>query len=275
MTTPTPPTSALKSLVRRAIGRTGYMLVKYRTPQGGFGSAADAASGPIVYAPDLEPEFRDLHARCAPFTMTPVERMYNLDLAMRAVLDAGVPGDIVECGVWRGGSAMLCALRLARAGDAHRRIWLYDTFTGMAPPTDQDVSSTGATTREIWEASQRAGHNEWCYAPLDDVKRNMASTGLSPDRFEFVQGRVEDTLPIRTPERIALLRLDTDWYESTRAELTHLYPRLSPGGVLIVDDYGQWMGQRRAVDEFLASLPAGRRPLLARIDRSCRMGVKP
>ncbi|MCC6322585.1 MAG: class I SAM-dependent methyltransferase [Phycisphaerales bacterium] len=268
------PSSPFKSLIRRAIGRTGYMLVKYRTPQGGFGGG-EAAATAAAYAPDMEPEFRELHALCAPFTMTPVERMYNLYIAMRRVLESGIPGDIVECGVWRGGSAMLCALMLARAGESARRVWLYDTFTGMAEPTDKDVSSTGATTREIWEASRRTDHNEWCYASIEDVRRSMASTGLDPARVEFVQGKVEQTLPARAPAAISLLRLDTDWYESTRAELAHLYPRLSRGGVLLVDDYGQWMGQRQAVDEFLAALPPRERPLLARIDQSSRMGIKP
>src|SRR4051812_17886318 len=105
------PLSRLKSLVRRTIGRTGYVLVKYRTPEGGFGAAAAAPSE--GYAPDMEPEFRELHARCGPFSMTPAERMYNLYLAMKSVIDRDVPGDIVECGVWRGGSAMLCALMIA------------------------------------------------------------------------------------------------------------------------------------------------------------------
>jgi hypothetical protein len=228
-----------------------------------------------AFAPDMEPEFRALYARCGAYSMTPVERMHNLYLAMRHVLAAGIPGDIVECGVWRGGSAMLCAMMIAEAGDKGRRVWLYDTFAGMAAPTEKDVSSTGATTREVWEASQRAGHNEWCLATLEEVRANMATTGLGDGRVVYVQGKVEETLPAAAPGAVALLRLDTDWYESTRAELTHLYPRLVHGGVLLVDDYGQWQGQRQAVDEYLEGLPVAARPLLARIDQSSRMGIKP
>jgi hypothetical protein len=170
---------------------------------------------------------------------------------------------------------MLCAMALKALGDSppRRRLWLYDTFAGMTEPTEKDVSSGGLGSREIWDASQRAGHNEWCYAPLEDVRRNVLSAGLGEDRFELVQGRVEETLAVRRPERIALLRLDTDWYESTRQELNTLYPRLSPGGFLMVDDYGQWKGQRQAVDEYLAGLPNP--PVLVRIDQSSRMGIKP
>jgi hypothetical protein len=119
----------------------------------------------------------------------------------------------------------------------------------------------------------RAGdHNEWFYSPLDEVQANMRRTGLAPERFEFVRGRVEDTIPARLPERIALLRLDTDWYESTRHELIHLFPLLEPGGVLIVDDYGAWEGARRAVDEYFDE--TGTKILLSRIDETGRIGVK-
>jgi len=263
----------LGSLVRSALGRSGYMLVKYRTPRGGFGNAAAGDAAPATYAPDMEPEFQALHQRCRAFTMTPVERMYNLYIAMRHVLRHGVAGDIVECGVWRGGSAMLCALMLEAAGDEDRRVWLYDTFSGMAAPTDKDLAADGTSTREIWEASRRGGHNDWCFAPLDDVKANMASTGIRADRVVCVQGKVEDTLPATRPDQIALLRLDTDWYESTKAELAHLYPRVSTRGVLLVDDYGQWLGQRQAVDEYFGELDDGL--VLCRIDHNARMGIKP
>jgi len=262
----------IKPLVRGALHRLGYTLVKYRTRAGGFDTGPAAAAA--RYDADMEPEFRALHARCAEFTMTPPERMYNLWLAARHVLTHDVPGDFVECGVWRGGSAMLCALALQDRADPNRRVWLYDTFEGMAAPTEKDVDHEGLIdTREIWARSQQGDHNEWCYASLDDVRRNMASTGFPETRTVYVKGKVQDTLPGNTPDRIALLRLDTDWHDSTVAELKHLYPKLSPGGVLIVDDYGQWKGQRQAVDEYLAAQPVPL--LLARIDAAARMGIKP
>jgi O-methyltransferase len=112
----------------------------------------------------------------------------------------------------------------------------------------------------------------WCYAALDEVRRNVGEMGYPGEKLHFVQGKVEDTIPGSAPEQIALLRLDTDWYESTRHELIHLYPRLSAGGVLIVDDYGHWQGSRRAVDEWIAQ--AGVRILLNRIDYTGRVAVK-
>jgi len=113
----------------------------------------------------------------------------------------------------------------------------------------------------------------WAMAPLDRVRRNVLATGYPAERVHFIQGKVEDTLPANAPDRIALLRLDTDWYESTHHELTHLYPRLSPGGVLIIDDYGHWQGSRLAVDEFFAA--RAYTPLLGRMDYTGRMMVKP
>lgn len=99
----------------------------------------------------------------------------------------------------------------------------------------------------------------------------MADTGYPIERVRFVEGRVEDTLPVRVPDRISLLRLDTDWYESTRCELEHLFPKLVPGGVLIVDDYGHWEGCRRAVEEYFDenNIPM----LLNRIDYTGRIGI--
>lgn len=263
----------IKSLARRALHQAGYTLVRYRTSQGGFGQdAAASTAATTVYDPDMEPEFRELHAACAAYSMTPVGRMYALYQCMQHVLARNVPGDIVECGVWRGGSAMLCAMMLHRAGDRSRKVYLYDTFAGMVEPTDKDVGADGMTTKEIWQASQKGASNDWCFASLDDVRANMARTGLDASRFVYVQGKVEETLPITRPDRIALLRLDTDWYESTKQELTHLYPLLSVGGVLLVDDYGQWLGQREAVDAYIKQHALG--ILLHRVDNSSRVGIK-
>jgi O-methyltransferase len=198
---------------------------------------------------DLEPEFLEIYERCAAATMTSIERMYALYQAVRHVHVASTPGDVVECGVWRGGSSMLAAMTLDSVGDRERRLWLYDTFEGMSEPTGADVALSGERMTEGWEA-----------------------TGYPEDRMEFIEGKVEDTLPRLAPDRIAVLRLDTDWYESTRHELEHLWPRLSPGGVLILDDYGHWQGFRQAVDEFLATVQP---ILLHRIDYTCRLAVKP
>jgi hypothetical protein len=224
--------------------------------------------------PDLEPEFRVAYERCAPYTMTSVERMYALWQAAGYIARAGVPGDYVECGVWRGGSSMLAALTFARAEEQGRRLWLYDTFEGMTEPTDRDRAFDSATPiSDQWGDYRTETGFTLAYASLGEVEANMQAAGIAPDRLEYVVGPVEETIPARAPEQISLLRLDTDWYSSTRHELEHLYPKLSPGGVLIVDDYGHWAGAREAVDEFFGSLASA--PLLSRIDYTGRLAVKP
>lgn len=224
---------------------------------------------------DLEAEFLDLYESCRQDTMTSIERMYALYQATRHVVEAGVAGDFVECGVWRGGSVALMALTLRRMGVADRRIWLYDTFEGMTPPGPEDVQEiSGTPASEILRAQPRDGDDPfWGIAGRELVQQRLAATGYPSHLFEFVAGDVHRTLPGVAPAGVALLRLDTDWYSSTAHELRHLYPRLAAGGVLIVDDYGYWRGARRATDEYLASLPD--RPLLHRIDYTGRIGVKP
>jgi O-methyltransferase len=217
---------------------------------------------------DLEPEFLRHYESCRPYTMTSLARMYGLYTAVRYAVEEQVPGDIVECGVWRGGSSMLAALTLLSYGEQTRSLFLYDTFAGMVEPTAVD----GEMARRGWIASLARDDSGWCFSPLDEVRRNMLTTGLSADRVKFVQGKVEDTIPATSPAQISVLRLDTDWYESTKHELEHLYPLLAPGGVLILDDYGFWEGARRAVDEYFGEHPP--RPLLTRLDSCARVGVK-
>jgi O-methyltransferase len=223
---------------------------------------------------DLEPEFLELYELCREETMTSIERMYALYTATRYVADRRVPGDLVECGVWRGGSVMLMALTLLRYEGAERVLWLYDTFAGMTAPSPEDIQEmSGRSAREILaEREKTAADPFWGLAARSLVEANLRRTGYPPDRIRFIEGDVLDTLPSATPDRIALLRLDSDWYASTRHELEHLYPRLATAGVLIVDDYGYWRGARKATDEYLASLSA--RPLLHRIDYTGRMCVK-
>ena len=112
----------------------------------------------------------------------------------------------------------------------------------------------------------------WAIASLEDVKQGMAQTGYPSERVNYVPGRVEETIPGRAPKQISILRLDTDWYESTKHELDHLYPRLSSGGVVMFDDYGYWQGAREAVDEWLDA--TGERLLLMRMGTG-RLAVKP
>ena len=233
----------------------------------------DAESVELTH-PDLEPEFREVYVRCAPYTMTSPERMYALYQAVNHVRAAGIPGAVVECGVWRGGSSMLAAATLLRAGDVDRDLWLYDTFQGMSEPGEEDVDITGQRMRDVWSRHRDDRDSPLlCFNSLEEVRANMASVGYPADRVHLITGKVEDTIPGAAPDRIAILRLDTDWYESTKHELDHLFPRIAPGGVLIVDDYGHWQGARQAVERYLSE--HGITILLNRIDYTGRIAVKP
>lgn len=226
----------------------------------------------IIYE-DMDPEFASICNKCIGETMTSVERLYALYKAVRYITQARIAGDFVECGVWRGGSVMMMAESLRLEGETSRQLYLYDTFEGMPPPSEYDTDVWGASAANLLASSPRTEDSKlWAVAPIDVVKENLLSTNYPPDRFNLVSGRVENTLPAIIPDKIALLRLDTDWYESTLHELIHLYPRLEPGGVIIVDDYGHWRGARRAVDEYFGI--AGPKILLNRIDYTGRIGVK-
>lgn len=208
-----------------------------------------------------------------PFTMTSPERVHALVAAVRYVVQNKIPGDFVECGVWKGGSAMAMVEVLLQFGEIQRDIYLYDTFTGMVAPTPKDVSFTGEVARQIFEQTKTSEDaSDWCYAPMDEVRRNVFGTGYPKEKFHFVQGKVEETIPESVPNRIALLRLDTDWYESTRHEMVHLFPRLAPYGILIIDDYGCWKGAQQAVDEYIAENHL--RIFLSRIDSTGRIAIK-
>lgn len=209
-----------------------------------------------------------------PFTMTSSERIWSLLKAIDYVVDQPVEGDFVECGVWRGGSVMVMARRLLERNNSERTLWLYDTYEGMTPPTSEDVeATTGTTAQQLLDSTDVAdGNNVWCVAGLADVRANVLSTGYPVDRLRFVQGDVAQTLYEQAPRSIALLRLDTDWYESTKVGLEVLYPRLAIGGVCVLDDYGHWKGARKAVDDYFAE--QGFRPLMHPIDFSGRIFLK-
>lgn len=221
--------------------------------------------------PDIDDDARAILETVGPFTMTSPERIVALRDAVRHVCRHGIVGDIVECGVWRGGSMMAAALSLLELGE-RRTLHLFDTFDGMPPPGEADRDIAGTTAAGLLAAEDRLTGDTWAFSPLADVRANLLSTGYPQERVRFVPGRVEETIPAHAPAEIAILRLDTDWYESTRHELEHLFPRLAVGGVLIIDDYGHWQGARRAVDEYLAASQA--RLFLARIDYTGRLAIK-
>jgi hypothetical protein len=221
---------------------------------------------------DFDETDAELCRTVGPYTMTTPPRIYALRRAVEYVATRPVEGAVVECGVWRGGSMMAVALTLLRLGVTHRDLYLFDTFSGMTEPGDEDVKHTGERAADVLAGASRESH-DWAVAPIEQVREAVLGVGYPEDRIHFVQGRVEDTVPANAPAEIALLRLDTDWYSSTKHELVHLYPRLARGGVLIVDDYAYWQGARQAVDEYIEESELSL--LLNRIDYTARMAVKP
>ena len=225
--------------------------------------------------PDIEKEFWPLFEACKPYTMSSVERLYSLYKSLDYIIQNNIPGDFVECGVWRGGVPMFIAKVLMKHKLTFRKIYLYDTYEGMPPPTTNDVDYKGRNAdvlMDLHDGDKKAVDSVWCYSPYDEVASNMRSTGYPTENIVMVKGKVEDTIPANAPKNICLLRLDTDWYESTFHELTHLYPLLSSKGILIIDDYGHWEGARRAVDDYFSKQTY--KPLLHRIDYTGRIALK-
>jgi hypothetical protein len=228
-------------------------------PKGdGIPSDVDEAAKAIIHA-------------VRPYTMTSNEKLFGLIQATRYIVGHHIPGDVVECGVWRGGSMHAVARTLLEAGDTSRELYLFDTFEGMTEPTELDVRRDGKAAADLLAAQDKSTF-VWALASLDDVQAGLAQVAYPEDRLHYVVGKVEHTVPGELPERISILRLDTDWYESTKHELEHAYSRLSPGGVLIIDDYAHWAGSKKATDEFVAALGE---PLLLHRLGGGRIGVKP
>jgi O-methyltransferase len=251
----------IQKLLKNMLARSGYKIVRAEMPVYGQ---------PVPH--ELEPEFLSLYEKCRPFTMTTLERMYAAYKAAIYVAQMQIPGAVVECGVWKGGSSMMMALALLQKGDTGRDIYLFDTYEGMPEPGKKDQDLTGTSAYGTWKENQTSEVNKWCYSPLEEVQQNLISTGYPKNKVHFVKGKVEDTIPATIPNQISLLRLDTDWYDSTYHELIHLFPRLAEKGVLIIDDYGHWQGAREATDQYFAENNVSM--LLNRIDYTGRIGIK-
>jgi hypothetical protein len=205
--------------------------------------------------------------------MTEQKRIFGLIEAVRYLAKNRVEGDIVECGVWRGGSMLAIADLLAEMGDTSHNLFLFDTFEGMPPPSENDVNYSNKKATELLLPNvDKTEDLIWAYSSLDAVKKTMSLTTYPQSKIHYIKGKVEDTLPTEALGDICLLRLDTDWYESTKHELIHLYPKLKRGGVLIIDDYGFWKGAKKAVDEYFSenNIPV----LLNRLDATGRIAIK-
>jgi len=252
---------ALVNSLKKLTHAAGFDIVRY-TP-------TPLKSG---LPPDFDQTVIDIILDVKPYTLTSPERIFALFEAVKYLVTNEIPGDIVECGVWKGGSMMAVARTLVHLGDTSRNLYLFDTFDGMAVPSEKDVSITGVPASTMLKNSDKEDKaSVWCYSPLEEVQKAVNSVGYSNDKIHFIKGKVEETLPVKAPQTISLLRLDTDWYESTHHELVHLFPRLSPGGVIIIDDYGHWKGARQAVDEYIQENQI--KLLLNRIDYTGRIGV--
>jgi hypothetical protein len=238
-----------------------------------FQDMLDKFAAQVRYS-DMDAEFFPLLEKVRRYTMTTVERLFGLWTCVRYLVDANIAGDFVEAGVWRGGSVMLMAHEILRSNKQLRPLWLYDTFAGLPRPNAElDVDVLGNRGVDGWQMNNISGNTStWAYADETEVRANMASTGYPAELLKFIVGRVEDTVPAQCPERIALLRIDTDWHASYVHLLDHLYDRLVPGGVLLLDDYGHFLGARKAVDDFRRE--RGLHAPLLRLDYSCRVMIK-
>jgi O-methyltransferase len=251
--------------VRPSIGRP----VKRIARRLGFDIVRAPAEAPAPDVPvDIDADAIALFRRVQPYTLTGIERVVALRDAIRHVVAAGVDGAVVECGVWKGGSMVVVAETLLSLGVRDRDLYLFDTFTKMPPPDDVDVDAWGVAAASVYD--DVVDHPFYAFDQAE-VRRLLVGTGYPEERLHFVQGMVEDTIPEHAPERIALCRLDTDWYASVSHELRHLVPRVSEGGIVLIDDYGHFAGSRKAVDEYLAE--QGVAVLLHRIDYSGRLFV--
>lgn len=180
-----------------------------------------------------------------PFTMTSIERITELFNSLEYIRLNNIQGDLVECGVWKGGNILGIIEYLYHYNMIDREVWLYDTFQGMTPPEDIDIDLKNQKAKDILQSVL-------CYSSIDDVKKNLSISNFPIDNIKYIIGDICDTLNYKNnlPNKISLLRLDTDWYQSTKKEMDILYPLLVNNGVLIVDDYGHWQGSKKAVDEY-------------------------
>jgi O-methyltransferase len=237
---------------------------------------AEVGGSVVTYNDIDDPYFNSIFPLIKPHTITssngpvPLWALYN---SIEYIVKNNIPGDIAECGVWNGGSMLLAAMALIHFGDTSRTIYLYDTFAGMPKPEDVDKRWDGVPALPTWQSFQDAGR-QWGYGgTVDMVREVMRNSGYPEDKLVFVEGMVEDTIPGQAAEQLSLLRLDTDLYKSTYHELVHLYPRLSSGGILIIDDYGTFQGSRKATDQYIAE--NNLKVFLNRVDDGVRLVVKP
>lgn len=183
-------------------------------------------------------------------TMLPLVRLHNIRDCIFTAVDEGIPGDVIETGVWRGGGCIYMRACLDALGAQDRTVWLADSFEGLPDPDPSRQKES-----EFHHSKMMQGHYAKLAASYDEVVGNFERYGAMGDNVRFLVGWFKDTLPTAPIEKLAVMRLDGDYYESTMDGLTALYPKLSPGGFVIIDDYGEdlWTDCRQAVDEYRAA----------------------
>lgn len=224
---------------------------------------------------DLDPGFFEIYYKCQDQTLTGLKDMYALYEAAAHVAKAGIPGDYVECGVWRGGSSMIVALAFLQNNVTGRKLYLYDTYEGLPAfgPDDGDGAPSPSKVVQGIATLLRGGQSGMFCASIEEARQNMHSTAYPAENVILVKGLVENTLPAQAPAQVSLLHLDSDLYGPTYHSLTHLFPRLSRGGIFVIDDYGGWKGCRKASDQYFEE--QGIKPFLMRAgDSGVRVGVK-
>lgn len=181
-------------------------------------------------------------------SMIPLVRLDNLQYCIADVVENEVPGDFIETGVWRGGATIFMRAALKVLDVTDRKIWAADSFEGLPEPDAEKYPLEA----KAFKSAAMTRHYKHLAVSLEEVKRNFEAYSMLDDRIEFLKGWFKDTLPTAPIERLAIMRLDGDYYESTRDALVNLYDKLSVGGYVIIDDYGEdaWTYCRKAVEEF-------------------------
>ena len=208
------------------------------------------------------------------YSMTPKIRIFNLLQSLRHLKYNKIPGDYVECGVWKGGNIILFKKFIENEDPkSNKKIFAFDTFEGMTSPDENDFDLLNKTkAKNLLKKDRKKKTNDWGFCSIEDVKINLKKNLRKINNIKLIKGPVEKTLDKKKnlPNKISLLRLDTDWYSSTRKELETLYDKVSSGGIIIIDDYGHWGGAKKAVDEFFSN----KYVWMHYVDYACRLIIK-
>ena len=189
-------------------------------------------------------------------TMGSSVQQYTMWQSVQYVENNAINGAVVEFGVWRGGMAMIAAEAMGRCR-SKRNLILFDTFSGMTMPDTRDAELYSNQSADVIlkrEKNKVGKWTTWAHASLEDVQEGISKCRLPKEQVKYVIGDVHNTVPLNLPESIAVCRIDTDWYSSTSHVLKNAWERITPGGILILDDYDIWSGARNAVDEFFFAL---------------------